>query len=50
MVVYVALASLLLGDIANRIGRVILQDLVSYLGRIYAYGDADHHAAHHRAH
>ena len=39
MVVYVALASLLLGDIANRIGRVILQDLVSYLGRIYAYGD-----------
>lgn len=40
MVVYVALAALLLGDIANRIGRVILQDLVSYLGRIYAYGEA----------
>ena len=50
MVVYVALASLLLGDIANRIGRVILQDLVSYLGRIYAYGDLGHHAADHRAH
>jgi hypothetical protein len=31
MVVYVALASVLLGDIANRIGRVILQDLVGYL-------------------
>jgi conjugal transfer pilus assembly protein TraD len=39
MVVYVALASLLLGDIAHRIGRVILQDLVGYLGRRYAYDD-----------
>jgi len=39
MVVYVALASMLLGDIANRIGRVILQDLVGYLGRRYAYDD-----------
>ena len=38
-VVYVALASMLLGDIANRIGRVILQDLVGYLGRRYAYED-----------
>jgi conjugal transfer pilus assembly protein TraD len=37
MVVYVGLASMLLGDIANRIGRVILQDLVGYLGRRYAY-------------
>jgi conjugal transfer pilus assembly protein TraD len=36
-VVYVALASLLLGDVANRIGRVLLQDLVGYLGRRYAY-------------
>jgi hypothetical protein len=39
MVVYVALAAMLLGDIANRIGRVILQDLVGYLGRRYAYDD-----------
>jgi conjugal transfer pilus assembly protein TraD len=39
-VVYVALASLLLGDVANRIGRVLLQDLVGYLGRRYAYDDA----------
>jgi conjugal transfer pilus assembly protein TraD len=37
MVVYVALASMLIGDIANRIGRVILQGLVGYLGRRYAY-------------
>jgi conjugative coupling factor TraD (SXT/TOL subfamily) len=37
MVVYVALAAMLLGDIANRIGRVILQDLVGFLGRRYAY-------------
>jgi conjugal transfer pilus assembly protein TraD len=39
MVVYVALASLLLGDIAHRIGRVLLQDLVGFLGRRYAYTD-----------
>lgn len=39
LVVYVALASMLLGDIANRIGRVILQDLVGFLGRRYAYED-----------
>lgn len=38
-VVYVALASLLLGEVANRIGRVMLQDLVGYLGRVYAYED-----------
>ena len=31
-VVYVALASLLLGEVAHRIGRVLLQDLVGYLG------------------
>lgn len=37
MVVYIALGSLLLGDIANRIGRVILQDLVGFLGHRYAY-------------
>jgi len=30
---------MLVGDIANRIGRVILQDLVGYLGRRYAYDD-----------
>ena len=39
MVVYVALASLLLGDVANRIGRVMLQDLVGYLGWRYAFED-----------
>jgi hypothetical protein len=39
MVVYFALASLLLGEIAHRIGRVILQDLTGYLGRRYAYDD-----------
>ena len=39
MVVYFALASLLLGDMANRMGRVILQDLTGYLGRRYAYDD-----------
>jgi hypothetical protein len=39
IVVYVALASMLLQDIANRIGRVILQDLVGYLGRRDAYED-----------
>jgi hypothetical protein len=38
-VVYFALSSLLLGEIANRIGRVILQDLTGYLGRRYAYDD-----------
>jgi hypothetical protein len=38
-VVYFALSSLLLGEIAHRIGRVILQDLTGYLGRRYAYED-----------
>lgn len=39
MVVYIALASMLLGETANRIGRTILQDLVGFLGRRYAYDD-----------
>ena len=39
MVVYLALSSMLLGDTANRIGRIILQDLVGFLGRRYAYED-----------
>jgi conjugal transfer pilus assembly protein TraD len=39
MVVYFALASLLLGEVANRIGRVLLQDLTGFLGRRYAYDD-----------
>ena len=43
MVAYFALSSLLLGEVANRIGRVILQDLTGYLGRRYAYEDV--HAA-----
>lgn len=40
VVVYVALASMLLRETANRIGRIILQDLVGYLGQVYAYTDA----------
>lgn len=39
MVLYLGLASMLIGDIANRIGRVILQDLVGFLGRRHAYSD-----------
>jgi hypothetical protein len=39
MVVYFALASMLIGDVANRIGRTILQDLVGYLGQRYSYQD-----------
>jgi conjugal transfer pilus assembly protein TraD len=39
MVVYVALASLLLGDIAHKMGRLILQDLLGYLGWRQAYTD-----------
>ena len=39
MIVYVALASMLLGDIADRIWRVIVQELVGYLGRRSAYED-----------
>ena len=32
-VVYFAMSSLLYGEVANRIGRVILQDLIGFLGR-----------------
>ena len=38
-VVYFAMSSLLYGEVANRIGRVILQDLIGFLGDRYAYGD-----------
>jgi len=39
MVVYIGLSSMVLGDIANRVGRLILQDLVGYLGRSYLLKD-----------
>jgi len=39
LVVYIGLASMLFPDVANRVGRVILQDLVGFLGRRYAYDD-----------
>ena len=35
-VVYFAMSSLLYGEVANRIGRVILQDLIGFLGKRYA--------------
>ena len=38
-VVYFAMSSLMFGEVANRIGRVILQDLIGFLGRRYAYYD-----------
>ena len=38
-VVYFAMSSLLYGEVANRIGRVILQDLIGFLGRRYALQD-----------
>ena len=38
-VVYFAMSSLLYGEVANRIGRVILQDLIGFLGRRYAQDD-----------
>jgi hypothetical protein len=41
MVVYVGLASMLLAEDANRIGRAIIQDLIGFLGRRYAYEDID---------
>lgn len=41
MVVYVALASLLLGEIAHKMGRLILQDLLGYLGWRQAYTDLE---------
>jgi hypothetical protein len=39
MVVYISLSSLLLRDIANRIGRIILQDFLGYIGWRYEYAD-----------
>ena len=39
MVVYFSMSSLMFGEVANRIGRVILQDLIGFLGRRYAYDD-----------
>ena len=39
MVVYFSMNSLLFGEVSNRIGRVILQDLIGFLGWRYAYGD-----------
>ena len=42
IVVYFSMNSLMYGEVANRIGRVILQDLIGFLGRRYAYdGGAD---------
>ena len=38
-VVYFAMNSLMFGEVANRIGRVILQDLIGFLGRRYAFDD-----------
>jgi hypothetical protein len=38
-VVYISLSSMLYGENANRIARVILQDLSGYLGQRYAYED-----------
>ena len=38
-VVYFAMSSLLYGEVANRIGRVILQDLIGFLGDRYAFND-----------
>ena len=38
-VVYFAMNSLMFGEVANRIGRVILQDLIGFLGRRYAYDE-----------
>jgi hypothetical protein len=42
MVVYISLSSLLLRDIANRIGRIILQDLMGFVGWRYEYVDLRH--------
>ena len=39
MVVYFAMNSLMFGEVSNRIGRVVLQDLIGFLGRRYAYDD-----------
>ena len=40
-VVYFAMNSLMFGEVANRMGRVILQDLIGFLGRRYAFEDPD---------
>ena len=40
-VVYFAMNSLMFGEVANRMGRVILQDLIGFLGRRYAYEDPE---------
>ena len=39
MVVYFSMNSMMFGEVANRIGRVILQDLIGFLGRRYAFDD-----------
>ena len=39
MVVYFSMNSLMFGEVSNRIGRVVLQDLIGFLGRRYAYDD-----------
>ena len=36
-VVYFAMSSLMYGEVSNRIGRVILQDLIGFLGQRYAF-------------
>ena len=38
-VVYFAMSSLMYGEVSNRIGRVILQDLIGFLGQRYAFDD-----------
>ena len=40
-VVYFAMSSLLYGEVANRIGRVILQDLIGFLGERYAFDNPE---------
>ena len=39
MVVYFSMNSMMFMEVANRIGRVILQDLIGFLGRRYAFED-----------
>ena len=41
MVVYFSMSSMMFSEVANRIGRVILQDLIGFLGRRYAFDDPD---------
>ncbi|MDE0207428.1 MAG: TraM recognition domain-containing protein, partial [Candidatus Tectomicrobia bacterium] len=36
---YFSMNSLMFGEVSNRIGRVVLQDLIGFLGRRYAYDD-----------